>query len=192
MVKWIKRLLFVFLAFLLALGVAFLRIKDTDNSTAFFKNGVWQGTTNLPLGKDPLITTQVALFALFALPSEEAVYLFARKDNLGNKLDGTKDYTITGNIHQLQANYWSITAYGKDLYLIPNEANRFGFSKSTIVTDSAGNFTIQISATAKEGNWLPAPAASPFGLLLRIYQGEKGFMEKLSSTPLPELKMTKP
>lgn len=190
--KFLKAFLFVVVACALGIGIAIFRIKDFENSPAFFKNGAWRGTTNLPLGKDPLLTAQITVFALFALPSEEAVYLFAGRDNNNEKLNAANDYTITGNIHQIQSKYWSITAYGKDLYLIPNADSRFGFSSTALVTDSAGNFTINVSAQKKSGNWLPVKEGAPFSLVLRIYKGEKSFMDKLQNTPLPEIKIVKP
>lgn len=178
----------ILLAVVLGTGIAAYRIFDFENSPAFFKNGSWMGSNKLPLGTNPLVTAQITLFALYALPSEEAVYLFGRRDSEGKVLSGDKDYEITGNLNQLKAGYWSITAYGKDLFLIPNETNRYSFNMNSVQADSLGNFKITLSATPKPGNWLPVTKGRRFNLLLRLYMGKPEFLEHLSSTPLPTLK----
>ncbi len=190
--KFLRAFLFVLLALAIGSAVALFRIRNFEHSNLFFTNGVWRGTTDLPLGKDPLLTAQITAYALFALPSNEAVYLFAHRDNHNNKLSGANKYTITGNVNHIKARYWSITAYGKDLFLIPNSQNRFGFSSNTLQTDSAGNFTINVSALKQEINWLPVKADAPFMLVFRLYKGEQHFIQNLSGTILPEVKAAQP
>ena len=180
-----KKFLLVLLAVVTGLGVAVTRIANIEYSKAFFHNGSWTGSTHLPLGKNNLLTTQITLFALFALPSEEAIYLFAKRDEEKNLLHSENDYTISGNIHQINSKYWSITCYGKDLYLVPNEENLYSFNNANIATDSTGNFEITVSHKKQKGNWLPSPDNARFNLVLRIYKGDKNFLEHLSSTPLP-------
>jgi hypothetical protein len=186
--KSLKPFLFVVLAVACGIGVGVYRIAQVGNSEAFFTNGSWTGSKNLPLGEDKLVTAQVTIFALFALPSREAVYLFARRDEQGQVLQSKNDYTITGNIHNLKARYWSLTAYGKDLYLIPNEDNRYSFNNSSLKTDSLGNFTITLSHTRKGENWLPTPDDARFNIVLRLYKGEPLFMEQLDNASLPAIK----
>lgn len=182
-----KKTLFILCALIAGISVAAFRIADIDNNSAFFHNGSWTGGTDLPLGKDNLLTAQVTVFALFALPSEEAVYLFARQDNDRNAFNSASDYIITGNIRQINARYWSITCYGKDLFLVPNSEERFSFNNTNITTDSAGNFKIVVSHQKQPGNWLPAPHNTPFTLVLRIYGGDKDFLTHLASSPLPAI-----
>lgn len=180
--------MFLFLAVITGLAVGVFRIVNVESSKVFFTNGSWTGSQSLPLGEDNLLTAQVSTFALFALPSEEAIYLFARHDEQHEKLNGENDYTLTGNINQIKAKYWSITVYGKDLYLIPNEANRFSFNNSNLQTDSAGNFSITVSNKKQSGNWLPSPEDARFNLVLRIYKGERNFVAHLNEVPLPSIR----
>jgi hypothetical protein len=187
-VKFLRNFLFVFVALSLGVGIAIYRIAGVENSEAFFHNGSWTGSTNLALGEDKLVTAQVTIFALFALPSQEAIYLFARRDEKKELLKSENDYTITGNINQVKARYWSITVYGKDLYLVANEDNRYSFNNSSLQTDSAGNFTITLSHERKGTNWLPTPDHAKFDVVLRIYKGEYGFLSELERTPLPVIK----
>ncbi|MBP6732606.1 MAG: DUF1214 domain-containing protein [Chitinophagales bacterium] len=189
---YLKPTLFVLLAILCGIGVGVYRIAGIEKSEAFFHNGSWTGSKNLALGEDKLITAQVSVFALFALPSREAIYLFARRDDKKELLKSDNTYTLTGNINAIKANYWSITAYGKDLYLIPNEDNRYSFNNTSLKADSLGNFTVTLSPTRKGDNWLPTPPNARFNLVLRIYKGEYGFLEGLETAPLPEIKLLQP
>jgi hypothetical protein len=170
------------------IGIAAWRIAGIEKSPAYRVYGSWRGTTDLALNKDDLVTTQVTLFALFALPSQEAVYLFASSDENQKRLNGNNNYTIEGNIHNIKAEYWSITAYGRDLYLIPNQANRYSFNRDNLKTDSLGNFKIVMSSTSTSGNWLPVQNGKKFELVLRLYDGEKDFMEHLDKATLPYIK----
>lgn len=190
--KMKRLLLFSVMGIILGIGVAGYRLLNIENSPAFFHNGNWIGTTHLPLGNDALITAQVTLFAMYALPSNEAVYLMSRRDSDGNRFHGSKQYIISGNLADIKARYWSITVYGKDLYLIPNRAERYSFNNTNIVADSAGNFSIMLSSDEQKGNWLPTPDKAEFNLLLRIYNGDSAFLKQLSVTPLPQVKRNKP
>lgn len=176
------------MAVLVGVSAGVYRIANLEHNQSFFRNGSWTGSKALPLGKDKLLTTQITLFALFALPSEEAVYLFAKRDDKDELLDAQNDYSIQGNVQQINAKYWSITVYGKDLYLIPNEQELYSFNNTNLQTDSAGNFTIHVSPNKQSGNWLPTADKKRFNLVLRIYKGDKALMEKLDSVSLPQIK----
>jgi hypothetical protein len=183
-----RKFLFFLFAITLGIGVAIFRIANIENSDAFFHNGSWIGSNSLPLGKNNLVTAQITVFGLFALPSEEAIYLFARRDDKNELLSGDADYEIFGNINQMKAKYWSITIYGKDLYLIENEVDKFSFNQSNVQADSLGNFSILVSAKRHERNWLPSKSNGRFNLVLRIYDGEKQFISNLEQADLPKIK----
>ena len=190
--KYLKVLLFIVFAIVIGVAIAIFRIANIENSKAFFHNGNWMGSNKLPLGQDNLLTAQISVFALFALPSEEAVYVASLRDNNQQLFNAKNDYVISGNIKDIKAPYWSITAYGKDLFLIDNEAARYNFNNSTLKTDINGNYTIIISAKEHSGNWLPTPNIERFGLLLRIYLGDKKFLGQLETATLPEIKKVMP
>ncbi|HWB65021.1 MAG TPA: DUF1214 domain-containing protein [Chitinophagales bacterium] len=185
----IKHILIIIpLAVLLGTGIALARIARIDGSPAFAHYGAWRGTTSLLLSHSDLVTTQVTAFALFALPATEAVYLFALNDDNHQRLNGNESYLIKGNVHDIKVGYWSITAYGKDLFLIANDENKYSFNGNNLITDSTGNFEITLSAERKGNNWLPVKKGEKFELLLRLYQANPDFVTNLDKAHLPEIK----
>lgn len=181
-------LIILLISLILGLGIGVYRIASIKSSPVFKTYSSWRGTTDLPLDRDDLVTTQVTIFALFALPSQEAVYLFAADDNTGNRLNGDNSYLLSGNINDIKAEYWSITAYGPDQYLIPNDENRYSFNRNNLQTDSAGNYAMHLSAGKTDGNWLPLKRGLGFRLVLRIYYGQKEFIDGLDKAKLPVIR----
>lgn len=70
--------------------------------------------------------------------------------------------------------FWSLTAYGTDLYLVENEIDRWSISNRTagLVYADDGSLTIRLSAErpADVANWLPVPSG-PYLLGMRVYEG---------------------
>ena len=71
--------------------------------------------------------------------------------------------------------FWSLTAYGTDLYLADNEQNRWSISDRTpgLKYGDDGSLSLIFSATRPElpANWLPVPAG-PYLLGMRVYEGD--------------------
>ena len=67
--------------------------------------------------------------------------------------------------------FWSLTAYGTDLYLVANEIDRWSISDRTPGLNYAadGGLTITLSAKrpTETANWLPVPDG-PYLLGLRV------------------------
>jgi hypothetical protein len=70
--------------------------------------------------------------------------------------------------------FWSLTAYGPDLFLVDNEIDRYSIGDRTpgLRRDRDGALTITVGPDRPDdpGNWLPAPPG-PFVLALRAYEG---------------------
>ncbi len=70
--------------------------------------------------------------------------------------------------------FWSLTAYGMDLYLVDNEIDRWSISDRTPDLNYAedGSLTLVLSAErpTETANWLPVPSG-PYMLGLRVYEG---------------------
>lgn len=70
--------------------------------------------------------------------------------------------------------FWSLTAYGRDMYLVENEIDRWSISDRTpgLVYADDDSLTIYLSAEPPEdtSNWLPVPKG-PYLLGMRVYEG---------------------
>lgn len=109
------------------------------------------------------------------VPAEEAVYPRAVVADDGEPLDGSKRYRIrfpAGGLPPVDA-FWSLTVYGPDMFLVPNDANRWSLSGDTpgLVTEADGSLDIYLQRDAppqREANWLPVPPGR-FELIMRLY-----------------------
>ena len=122
-----------------------------------------------------------AVGAKFGLGGHQAIEnrsYTAQSDSEGNRPDGGRPLQMRFEAADMPPcdAFWSLTAYGTDLYLVENEIDRWSISDRTpgLVHDDDGSLTILISAErpTKTANWLPAPNG-PFLLGMRVYEGHK-------------------
>jgi len=70
--------------------------------------------------------------------------------------------------------FWSLTAYGTDLFLVDNEIDRWSISDRTpgLRYESDGSLSLTLSAARppNSANWLPVPEG-PYMLGMRVYEG---------------------
>jgi len=125
-------------------------------------------------GTDYLLRAIVAFRGLAALACDEAVYAFSHLDADLQPLDGNNTYALRfapGGLPPVDA-FWSVTLYGKDFFMHPNEQGRFAIGDRTpgLRHDPDGGITLQFGHAEQPDNpnWLPAPAG-PFSLALRLY-----------------------
>lgn len=131
-------------------------------------SGTWQtGTTYGSIDADMHTRAAVALFGLLALDQRETIYYVAATDDTGEPLRGDCTYLLAGR--DLAARWWSITAYGTDKFLIPNDENRYSYSQTSVARNADGGYAIRLSATSQPGNWLPVKAGETFDVLARFY-----------------------
>lgn len=111
------------------------------------------------------------LFSEGGLPlaSGEGFALQARSDNEGAPLDSACQYQLASPFPV--ARYWTITLVDRSGKLIPNLAERTGFTSSEIIRNHEGRFSIEISPDPQPGNWLPTSRpAGAFEVILRFYE----------------------
>lgn len=165
-----------------ALGVNFITQKD------LIGNGEWY--TGLTYGSEQAgmyTRAAVAIEALFALNKSEVIYYTADTDDAGQLLQSSCDYRIEGTNLDPYSSWWSITVYGGDNFLIPNEQNRYSYTNKNIEYDENGNFTILLSSTPKTGNWLPTGNQNKIILMLRMYNPVPSVYENLDTIELPHI-----
>ncbi|MAV49529.1 MAG: DUF1214 domain-containing protein [Henriciella sp.] len=159
------------------------------------QNGDW--VTNVSAGSADagvMLRATVAVGGLLASTREDSIYY--RLNNVaGEPLRLNCRYRITGNDYD--ADWWSITAYGWDNFLIPNRLKRYAFNNENISRREDGSWVIHLSAEEQSENWLPTgPAGAPawrqvtnydFDLLLRLYTPGRAYIETPVSAPLPKV-----
>lgn len=152
------------------------------------KIGPWG--TSLAAGSasaNPYLRAWIARHALLALRKEETIYFSAYTDDDGEPLLGECDYRVEGRAPD--ARWWSITVYGEDDFLIPNEQGRYSWGSTEIDMDGDGHFTIHLSRDPKPGNWLPTGEARRLCLSLRLYNPGPAYYnrETLKAVEMPRI-----
>ncbi len=176
------------LAIALGLATAYQAVRS-GLSGGEVSNGPWR-TSFVTGSSDADLHTRarVAVGGLLALAPSETVYWNADTDADGQALDARCDYRVDGD--ELAARWWSITAYGADHFLIPNDAGRFSFSQTTLARAPGGPWAIVVSSEPNAGNWLPsgrAGASGPFALTLRLYNPQPAVYEEPRAVALPRI-----
>ncbi|HUD52457.1 DUF1214 domain-containing protein [Parvibaculum sp.] len=150
------------------------------------KVGPWN--TNLANGSkdaDMYTRARVARYGLLALDKKETIYYTAGTDDAGEKLSGSCTYVVEGK--DLAARWWSVTAYGPDSYLIPNDAGIYSFAKTTVKREADGHYIVRVSPDRQEGNWVPVKAGESFDLTARFYNPEASVYAAPAAAELPHI-----
>ncbi|MFQ3323985.1 MAG: hypothetical protein ACI90U_001810 [Pseudomonadales bacterium] len=175
--------------------VLFLVQLKSSSGFGSVSNGDW--TTSLDTGSENAGVMQkaaVAISGLLASKRESSIYYRLSAID-GKPLTVNCSYRIEGNDYD--ANWWSITAYGWDNYLLPNELKRYSYNNDNLTRDDSGNWSVQVSAKSQGGDWLPiGPAGGDdwknfsdhdFDLLLRLYTPGIAYLQAPDIAALPKV-----
>jgi hypothetical protein len=157
----------VALSLSLGVGSAALAIRFVSRRGAI-QVGSWKASATVGGGDSGMYErAAVAVHALFVLNRSETLYYRAHTDDGGRDLNVRCDYEIRGR--PLDARWWSITAYGGDDFLIPNQEKRYSFNMANLPNEPDGRFVIRASSRAQPGNWLPLGGRGHVSFALRLY-----------------------
>jgi hypothetical protein len=157
------------------------------------RNGDWlTSTATGSQDSGVMLKAAVALGGLLASTQESSMYYrLSTVDSEPLRLNCR--YRVEGN--EYDANWWSITAYGWDNYLMPNAQKRYSFNNENLMRNADGSWAITVTASEHDGNWLPVgPSGAPawrrlgdadFDLLLRLYTPGPAYLDTPGSAPLP-------
>jgi len=133
---------------------------------------------------DPYARASIARSGELPIGSGDGVAFYATADDGGRKLDGRCVVTLSGITPP--ARFWTVTLYDLDGRLIPNAANRYGFTSQEIARQADGNFEIVIGSRARAGNWLPTGGIDRYLLVLRLYDTPVGVATRTArDAPMP-------
>lgn len=116
---------------------------------------------------DPYARAALSRTGEAPLGQAEGLSLVAATDTAGNPLRGNCVYTVAGTMPP--ARYWTISVLTREGRVVPNSANRHGFTSSEILRRAGGAFSIVLARDAQPGNWLPTGNATGLLLVLRAY-----------------------
>jgi hypothetical protein len=149
-------------------------------------DGPWK--TNLNTGSTEgsmYLRAQVAVHGLLALNRSETIYYTANTDSAGERLRGACVYRIDGR--DPPTRWWSITAYGADDYLIPNQAGVYSASMNSVARAGDGRFAVTVAKAGSGANWIPV-ADGPFSLSIRLYNPDANVAADPAHVALPTIR----
>ena len=130
--------------------------------------------------QDYVSRARIAVAGLAALPTAEATYLAGLSPE-GGLFTGTGPWRMSfpaGSLPPVDA-FWSLTMYQAQadgaFFLADNPIDRYAIGDRTpgLVINADGSLDIWIGRSdpgnERRANWLPAPAAGPFMVMLRAY-----------------------
>ncbi len=145
-------------------------------------NGWSTGRGATGFGGDIVKRAAGARFGLGGHQAIENRSYTALTDSDGNRPNGSHLLTLRFEANAMPpcSAFWSLTAYGTDMYLVENEIDRWSISDRTpgLTIDSDGSLTIYLSAAkpADISNWLPVQDG-PYLLGMRVYEGKSPVIE---------------
>ena len=175
------------LATAIAVALAAWSVSTTlDRAGSSIHNGPW--STNPTTGSADAglyHRARIAAHGLWALDTSEVVYFAAMTDSQGRPLSHDASYRIEGT--DPDTRWWSIAAYNDD-HFIPNDLDRYSFSKTTVQREPDGGWAISLSREPREPNWLPSgDQPGTLALSLRCYNPGPILIADPGSVVLPTI-----
>ncbi|MGB8819192.1 MAG: DUF1214 domain-containing protein [Rhizobiaceae bacterium] len=143
---------------------------------------------NGTLSADPYSKARLARDASLSMGAAEGVTFYASKDEDGRPLTSQCTYLISGQ--NPSARLWTLLA-------LSNSRTRFDRISDDLPSSLASErmvfgkkmaFEIQVSASARPGNWLAVPRKTDFTLALNLYDSPVATNKGLVETKLPSVK----
>jgi hypothetical protein len=128
---------------------------------------------------------RIAKWAGFGMNKEEAIYWDSLKDSKGELITHKHKYRIEGN--DPDTRWWCLTV-NLDGFFIPNEHNRFSYSKNDVKRENDGSWIIKLSQNKQPGNWIPlGDQNGRIKLILRCYNPNISMVGSRENTILPQI-----
>jgi hypothetical protein len=116
------------------------------------------------------------------------MYLISIKDKAGNTFDGGKTYKQTVPPNAPVQQYWSLTAYDRQLHTLIKGVDRASRSSQIpeLQKNSDGSIDLFVGPKApagKESNWIPTDPKREFEMMFRLYAPTKALFDKTWKLP---------
>jgi hypothetical protein len=155
----------------LAGGIALVALAIGPGSSILVRRiGVWEFSPRVGAPDiDPYARARLFTEGELPLAAGEGYTLRARRDGSGEALDAGCRYQVTSPVPS--ARFWSVTLVDPSGRLIPNLAERHGFTSGEITRSGDGTFAIAIGPEPLPGNWLPTNRQiGRFIIVFRFYE----------------------
>jgi hypothetical protein len=149
------------------------------------RNGCWHTNQRGEGSKEALRIhrVRIAKYAGFGMNRDEAIYWGADIDSSGNRITHNHKYKIEGSDPNTR---WWCLSVNRDGYFIPNQYDRYSFSKTDVKREPNGSWVIKLSTEEQPGNWIPlGNQKGNFRITLRCYNPMPSMIEKSENTALP-------
>ncbi len=174
---------------ILGVAIFYFHVENTYENLGT-SNDIWS-TSTTEKGQTQMGINAVAVHSIFRQKPEQAISFNTIRDSNGNLLNHKNRYQVIGR--NLPCRFWSITFYGEDDHLIPNDKNKYSISSQNIVLESDGSFVINISSDKPKDakNWVPIGRSQDgregIHPLLRLYDPSDEIRKNLATYPLPKI-----
>jgi len=183
-------LLAVLSCLLAASGIAYLEFRYKMRPARLdrydiIRNGMWTTHRRGEGSREALAIhrARIARYTGFGMNRTEAIYWGTTVDSSGEPLDCANSYRVDGV--DPDTRWWCLTAY-QDQFFIPNQFDRYSYSKNDVMRNSDGSWTLRISAKEQPGSWIPlGNAAGSFHLTFRCYNPGDSMIEQSEAARLP-------
>ncbi|HZH12486.1 MAG TPA: DUF1214 domain-containing protein [Microvirga sp.] len=155
------------LALGLGLGSTYL-VLEGDPPFGSLRVGPWKAWPALgSTDADPYMRAILAKRSEIPLALGEGLGFTATTDSEGRALDSACTYLVGSVVPN--ARLWTLTVYDQAGRIPQTELGRSSFTSAEILRDAQDQFTIALSRTLQDGNWLQLPGSGPFSIVLRLY-----------------------
>nr|WP_210259431.1 DUF1214 domain-containing protein [Agrobacterium sp. a22-2] len=182
--------LLVAVTLIIAFGGGILSTLSALNASAGFGAIELGGWRAFPLVQtidaDPYAKSHRAKAGRLLYGSAEGLVFTAASDGQNRRLNGTCRYRLSG-LPPL-SRFWTLYAAGLDgLPLKPTPDRPGALNSLTVLRAEDGSFDIEISATARPGNWLALPDTGAFVLTLTLLDTPAAGSSGLVDLAMPKI-----
>ena len=151
------------------------------------QNGCWQTNRRGEGSKEALRVhrARIAKMAGFGMNRDESIYWGADVDSQGNPIKTNNKYRIKGQDPDTR---WWCLSVNLDGFFIPNEYNRYSYSKNDVKRETDGSWVIKLSTEEQPGNWIPlGDQSGHYRITLRCYNPNPSMIKNSENTTLPQI-----
>ncbi|MFW9940131.1 MAG: DUF1214 domain-containing protein [Candidatus Thorarchaeota archaeon] len=151
------------------------------------KNGCWLTNRRGEGSKEALRIhrVRIAKYAGFGMNRDEAIYWGAEIDSNGETITYNHRYRVEGTDPDTR---WWCLSVNRDGFFIPNQYDRYSFSKTDVKRETDGSWVIKLSTEEQPGNWIPlGDQSGNIRMTLRCYNPMPSMIDHSEHTNLPQI-----